>query len=172
MSRPHAASVYLDTSVVSTALISAIPHHNASHRFLAGLVESETTVVFSQILRLEFSQFWFRLPKSSYLDAETVRTFQLRAWDRRSAVREQWMTEGVAQFNALLARFPGFAEAPFDLLTWSLGNDLMARYRLRSHDAVHAATALRSGVLDFASVDGDFRRVPNLRLRLLRDQPT
>ena len=169
MSRPEPTSVYLDTSVVSAASIAAIPHHGACHRFLAELIESEARVVFSQILRLEFSQVWFRLPKSPYLDAEMVRTFRLRAWDRRPAVREQWMAEGATRFTALTTRFHESVEVPFDLPIWSLANELMAHHRLRSHDAVHAATALRSGVLDLASVDADFRRVPNLRLRLLRD---
>lgn len=45
----------------------------------------------------------------------------------------------------------------------------MARYRLRLSDAIHAVAALNAGVLNFATVDGDVRRVPMLRLHLLRD---
>ncbi len=47
--------------------------------------------------------------------------------------------------------------------------DPAARHRLRSHDALHVATALAAGVPDFATVDADFRRVSALRLHLLRD---
>lgn len=172
MRRLAGDAVYLDTSVVGTAMIPAIPHHRACEQFLAEVAERETLVVFSQVLRLEFAQFWYQLPRSAYLDAETVRAFRLGAWDRSTGVRERWMAEGVSRFAVFPFRFRRVVEIPLDVPTWSAGVELMGRHRLRSHDAVHAATALSVGVLDFATVDDDFRRVPNLRLHLLRDAPS
>lgn len=171
MRQPAVDAVYLDTSVVGTAMIPAIPHHQACDRFVAELVERETLVVFSYLLRLEFAQFWYQLPRSPYLDADTVRMFRLGAWDRNTGVRERWMAEGVSRFAVFPFRFRRVIEVPLDVPTWSAGVELMGRYRLRSQDALHAATALSAGIVNLASVDDDFRRVPNLRLHLLRDTP-
>ena len=44
----------------------------------------------------------------------------------------------------------------------------MAQHRLPSHDAIHVATARAAGVRDFVTLDDYFRRVPDLRLWLLR----
>ena len=73
------------------------------------------------------------------------------------------------QFERFLAPFAAIVELPFSLPIRRASIELMARHRLRSHDAIHVATALAAGVPDFASVDSDFRRVPALQLHLLRD---
>ena len=104
-----------------------------------------------------------------YIDAETRRAYRLGAWDRNVVVRERWMAEGANRLETRLARFREVIEIPLDRDIWFASLDLMARYRLRSHDAAHAATAFSIGLVDFATVDGDFQRLPNLRLHLVRD---
>jgi predicted nucleic acid-binding protein len=163
------ATVYLDTSVFVATIVPAVPHHSACVAFCDSLAGGSAKVITSDLMRIEFVQSWFRLPSMSYLDAQTRRDYRMSAWDRNVAVRERWMAEGVARMEALLARFHTTAELPLTLAIWRASVDIMARHRLRSYDAVHVATALLAGVQDFATVDDDFRRVPTLRLNLLRD---
>jgi predicted nucleic acid-binding protein len=81
------------------------------------------------------------------------------------------MREGTAKLDDFLGRFAEVVELPLTPTILSTSVDLMARHRLRSFDAAHTATALLAGVHEFATIDDDFRRVPHLRLRLLRDAP-
>jgi predicted nucleic acid-binding protein len=104
-----------------------------------------------------------------YVDAEMRREYRFGAWDRSVQVRERWMTEGVNRLETLLARFGGVVELSVSLSAWRSSIGLMAFHRLHSNDAIHAATAILAGVVDFATADDDFRRVPNFRLHLLRD---
>ena len=161
--------VCLDTSVIAAYVIPSIAHHAACVQFCDELTRRSTQVYCSDILRIEFSDFWFRLPRTSHLNQSIIRQFRLGAWDRNALVRIQWMEEGVRQFEWFLDKFESVTEVPSAEPIWRASIGLMARYRLRSHDAIHVATALAAGVPDFASVDSDFRRVPTLRLHLLRD---
>jgi predicted nucleic acid-binding protein len=165
------APVFLDTSVLVTALESSIPNYQASATFCQQLVEQGSRVVISQVVRIEFAQAWFRLPANPYLKPETVRQYRLGAWDRNATVREAWLTFGLASLDQLLSRFADLIEVPLNQPIIAAVVPLMARYRLRSLDAVHVATAISTGIVDVASVDEDFRRVPNIRLTLLRDTP-
>lgn len=81
------------------------------------------------------------------------------------------MDDRVKQVEAFLRRFTEIVELPLTAPILTTSITVMARYRPRSYDAVHVASALSVGIADFASVDADFRRVSNLRLRLLRDAP-
>jgi predicted nucleic acid-binding protein len=164
-----AAPVYLDTSVAVTSVESGIPHHRACAAFCDGLRDAGTEVVVSQLVRVEFLNAWFRLSTSPYLQPDTVRRYRLRAWDRDAMVRDSWMVHGVAMFDRFLDSFAATTEVPLNRQIIAASIPLMARHRLRSLDAVHVATALFVGVSDFAAVDEDFRRVPNLRFVLLRD---
>lgn len=169
MTPSRLAAVYMDTNVAVATLVPAIAHHRACAEFCDAVEADQTRVVCSRILHVEFAQVWFRLPTTPYLDAATIREFRLRAWDRNASVRERWMAEGVTRLDDFFLRFAQVVQLPLTEATWRASVGFMARHRLRSHDAIHAATAIRVGVPDFASVDADFRRVPNLRLELLRD---
>jgi predicted nucleic acid-binding protein len=164
--------VFLDTSVVATALVPGIPHHRACADFCEALRQERTRVVYSQILRLEFVQVWSRLPAGLYLPAEVVRTHRLRAWDRNPSIRVAWMAHGVDQLERFVDRFAESLEIPFNLAIWRASVEVMARHRLRSNDAAHVATARIAGLTDLASVDDDFRRATDLRLWLLRNTGT
>ena len=106
------SAVYLDTNVILAALMPAIPHHHACADFCDAVVAGRTRVFCSRVLRLEFGQVWFQLPNSPYLGTEMTRQFRLGAWGRNSAVREQWMAEGVAQLATFFARFDRLVEDP------------------------------------------------------------
>ncbi len=56
MSRAIPTHAYVDTSVVVAAIFPMVPHGAASAAFCDGLADQETTVYFSQVLRLEPSQ--------------------------------------------------------------------------------------------------------------------
>ena len=79
------------------------------------------------------------------------------------------MAFGVQRFEALIARFATVTEVEFDIPIWLASIDIMAQTNLRSHDAIHVATARSAGVRDFATVDAHSRRVPDLNVRLIRD---
>ena len=169
MRRVHLDAVFLDTSAVVCAVQSGIPHHRACRDYCDQLVRDGRRVVISQILRIEFAQTWYRMLATSYVQPQVVPAFRLGAWDRDAAVRETWMAYGFTLLDGLVAGFAGTLEVPIEESVIAASVRIMARHRLRSHDAIHVATALAAGVPDFTSVDSDFRRVPTLRLRLLRD---
>ena len=79
------------------------------------------------------------------------------------------MNAGVRRFEATMARFASLTQVAFDRAIWKQSLDVMVRHRLRSHDAIHVATARSAGVRSFATLDADFRRVPDLDVLLLRE---
>ena len=97
------------------------------------------------------------------------RRFALGRWRHDVAVRERWLEAGIAKFDALVNQFHELYELPIDDRAWRQSASLMARYHLSSYDALHVATAIEFGVLDLATLDGDFTRVKELTIWLLRD---
>ena len=162
------AASYLDTSVVVASTIDGIAGSEACAAFCDRLVDAGSHVFFSQILRLELSQVLARLPKDNQVPLAVRHAYRLDRWDTRVDVRTRWLTDGARRFEDLLVRFAEVSEIAFDPTIWHASLDVMARYRLRSHDAIHVASARAAGVRDFATLDGDFRRVPDLRVLLLR----
>ena len=162
------AAIYLDTSVVVASTIDGIAGSEACAAFCDRLVDASSHVFFSQILRLELSQVLARLPKDNQVPLAVRHAYRLDRWDSRVDVRTRWLTDAAQRFEDLLARFADLSEIAFDPTIWRASLDVMAHFRLRSHDAVHIATARAAGVRDFATLDDDFRRVPDLRVWLLR----
>ena len=80
------------------------------------------------------------------------------------------MADGI-RVEELLSEFNQVFEAPHDLSIWALSVEIMCRYQIKSYDATHVATAMRLGIADFASVDGDFAKVDMLNVSLIRDAP-
>jgi len=76
---------------------------------------------------------------------------------------ERWIN----QYYGLLAKYPNLEWITVDLEIAGLAAQLRARYRLRTPDALQAATAMRSGVPGFISNDKAFRRVEGLETLLL-----
>jgi predicted nucleic acid-binding protein len=78
-------------------------------------------------------------------------------------------THWINQYYGLLARYPNLEWVAVDLEIAALAARFRARYRLRTPDALQAATAVRSGVRGFISNDKAFRRVEGLETLLLDD---
>ena len=75
----------------------------------------------------------------------------------------------VDAYFGLLSAYPHLEWIAPDLQIASLAAQYRARYRLRTPDALQAATAVRSGVRGFLSNDKAFRRVEGFDTLLLDD---
>jgi predicted nucleic acid-binding protein len=75
---------------------------------------------------------------------------------------EQW----VNQYYGLLSRYPNLEWIAPDLEIADLAARFRAKHRLRTPDAIQAATAVRSGVRAFITNDSAFRRVDGLEVLL------
>ncbi len=78
------------------------------------------------------------------------------------------MQRGVAQFDDLMSEFARVFEIPIDPVNRERSASLMACYHLSSYDALHVATALELGIIDFATLDADFTAVAELDVVLLQ----
>lgn len=161
--------VYLDTSVAVAAMFPGLAYFAPSQAFCEELETAESHVVFSEILRLELSQVIVRLPRDPMLPADVRQQFRLSEWDASAAIRAAWLFEGIRRFDALVNRFAVTTEVAFNRDLWLASVTIMARHRLRSHDAIHVATARSVDVRAFVTLDSDFRRVPDLDVHLLRE---
>ncbi len=79
--------------------------------------------------------------------------YQLSRFNSDSMVQQEWMQFGMTEFESLLHTFFVVYEVPYHRAVWQQAFSLMSLYNLRSYDAAHIATALVTGVSDFASVD-------------------
>jgi predicted nucleic acid-binding protein len=69
--------------------------------------------------------------------------------------------------SALLVSFPGMTWISLDLAIADRAASLRARYRVRTPDAIHLATALHAGADLFLTNDRDLRRVQEVRVLLI-----
>jgi predicted nucleic acid-binding protein len=158
---------YLDTSVVTTALLPSINHHSAALEYCRNVAEQRGSVCFSELLRLEYAQFLRIVP--SRLDIATQRAQGVHRWDRQS-VRERWFRRGWDQFDGFTEQFARTTEFGITRNILDTAIDLMVSCNLGSYDAAHVATALASGATEIATVDGHFSRVSHLiAVRIVRD---
>ena len=67
--------VCIDTSVIAAYVVPAIAHHPACVRYCNELSQRNVRIYYSNILRIEFSDFWYRLPRTSLLDPKITRLF-------------------------------------------------------------------------------------------------
>lgn len=173
ISSPLPRDVLLDTGLVVAAINVGSLNSASGRGFADQLVAERTRVHFSQILRLELTEALRKFATIPRRVADTVRRdFQLDHWERSVFVRRRWMRFGVQEFDALLARFDEVNELPFDQSIWLQSITVMTDERLRSHDAIHVATAREYRVPCIATTDDHFLRVNDLDVRLLRDTPS
>lgn len=168
LEEPFPTDIYLDTDVVVKAIVGGMDHSTACLRFCSELAQHESRVYFSQILRLEFSQAFKQLATKAQLPESIRDVFGLDQWSDYM-VRGRWMQFGVSQFAAFLGQFVQVIEFPFRRGIWESSVKIMAFHNLRSHDAIHVATARHLGVKDFATSDNDFQHIDALTVRLIRD---
>ncbi len=163
--------VYLDTSVVVAAIIPGSDHVGPCAAFCNDLVAAGSRIFFSQILRLELSQALLKLAtRRAGLPSDTSAAYRLDDWGADPSVRDRWLRIGVRAFDDLFERFPRVLELPFDVGTWQTSLDVMVAHGLRSHDAIHVATARQLGVPTIATADDHFKRVAGeFELLLIQD---
>lgn len=75
--------------------------------------------------------------------------------------------ERVDAFYSLLSTYPNLTWIPPDLEVADLAARLRARYRLRTPDALQAATAVRSGATGLVTNDPALERVPEFATLVL-----
>jgi predicted nucleic acid-binding protein len=72
-------------------------------------------------------------------------------------------------FRQVLFRTTGLHCLPVDRPVLEQAAQIRASYRLRTPDAIHAATALREGCSQFVTNDPQFRKVPGLSVAVLSE---
>jgi predicted nucleic acid-binding protein len=167
---PGPDDLYLDTSVVVGAIIAGTPHSERARQALTEWANTGGSVYFSQILRAELSQALRNLAsRPGQVPQDTREQFRLDSWSTESAVRERWLQHGVSKFRGFVASFDEVFELPFTTQIWNDSLRVIIDSGLQSIDAIHVATATRNGIRTLATLDDHFRRVPDLRVWLLRD---
>lgn len=141
----------------------------ASGDFCAELIEHESRVYFSQLLRLELAEAIRRLATKQSLPADIREDFHLDSWGTNFFVRQRWMDFGVQQFEDLLDHFAETFELPIRPKTWRSSLSAMVDSQLRAYDAIHVATAREYHIRHFATADGHYLNVPDLRILLTQD---
>jgi predicted nucleic acid-binding protein len=170
LGRPPPHEIYLDTTVLVTAIIRDTPHHTSCAEFCARLIGADSRIYLSQLVRVELPQaFRVLATKKTNLPAHVRLQHRLDDWGTDPAVRRAWLALGISEFEALLQRFYEAYELPWDMQIWQASLQIIEQYGLQSLDATHVATAQRYGLRDLAAVDNDFQRVPALDFWLIRN---
>lgn len=161
-------SCYADTSLLVTALVSNIEHHQAAIDFCNLLIADGATVYISELVRLEFSNSYRRLIGS--LPPDVFREHGLRRWDKSATVRQRWLDRGKESLEDLVLRFERTLEVQLTRELIDEAHRLMGSHNLQSYDAAHVATAIAAGATDLAAVDGHFERADGLvTVHIVRD---
>lgn len=170
INRPLPTEVYLDTSVFVGAIIRGAPHATACSAFCQQLIQAETAVYYSQLVRVELLQAIRRVATTQHnLPAATRTRYHLDRWGSDATVRRAWLQLGMVAFEALLNKLVTTVELPWTIATWQASAQLMIQHGLQASDALHVATAQEQSLSALAAVDDDYRRVPTLDFWLIRD---
>ena len=155
--------------MVVAGILEGSLFYDVAKDFRRALAENDCAVVFSQLLRVELLQAVRQTGTvDGALPGKIRRAYRLQHWGLEFDVRRRWLQHGIDEFDALLPEFREVIEIPITRATWVHSAELMARYQIDSYDALHAATAIKYGVADYATLDADFSRVSELTPWLLR----
>lgn len=110
-----------------------------------------SSIYFFRILRIELAQALRNLVTRQQLPATTRDHFLLDRWEDDLFVLERWFFDGLRRFRLFLSQFDEAVEVGYRLPIWERSVRIMARYQLRSLNALHVATAREIGILDFAT---------------------
>lgn len=152
----------LDTNVVAEALLPTSPSHVECLALFEELGNAESVVVFNELLEVELSQVLFvaaireRHPRKRIKDAATDNRIRPRA--------ARLLTQGRKAWSDLLSTV-AYSRIPLGAVEPDVPK-IMSDYGLESYDAVHAATAMATGVTDILSLDNGFAKVPPATLAL------
>jgi len=159
-------AILLDTTVVVEALLPAEKNHAACVAFFQSAVEAECTLVFNRLLETELCDVLFNLAGQEQ-HGNKWRKARYDGRVRRRASR--LLKDGLRAWGELLDSVPWsrieLSEAS------SLAPDLMAKYGLRSYDAIHAASLFIAEVADVATLDHGFTMLPEAEATIHTTQP-
>lgn len=156
--------LYVDSSLLTAATLAGTHHSQAAAVFFDQLLQPPVRLYFSHLVRYEFLRALERLATSRTLLAPEVRAVHaLDEWDS-AHVRQRWFEFGMQQLDEFVSSIGEVFELPIDQTLYRSALEIMSTYRLNSYDALHVATALRVGLVDFASCDRDFERVEAMRV--------
>lgn len=165
LGEPLPEHVYLDTSIVLACILAGDPQSHLATAFCSDIAQHGAHVYFSHILWLEVANVFKKCATvPGKLAPDLHRSYGLDRWEHDFMVRQRWMAFCEQQLAAFVRQFDTAVELPFRRRTWERSVGIMAYYRLDSHDAIHVATAQEYGLVDFAALDGHFRRVEELEL--------
>jgi predicted nucleic acid-binding protein len=119
------------------------------------LAASKTVIYFNRLLELELAETLYQIALKESHPKDWVRFRH----DGRARRRANRLLQG--GFSAWASLLSAFNHAIFEVE--EVANrvpDLMSRYGLSSYDAVHAATAIESGVGAVLTLDAGFASVP------------
>ncbi len=173
MTVPTAGWIYLDSTILIGAVITGVNHSRAAQAFCRALAEQGRIVAFSSLALLEFGHIVRSLghPRERRrLPIDVAREYGLDRWDSDETVRLRWMTDAVANLNALLEEFAIVYEIPVLPDYWDDAVAMMVRYDLRSFDALHLVTALRNDIEHIASADRHFSIIDGITVHIVRDE--
>lgn len=144
--------------------------------FVDQLIRDKTVIYLSQLVRPELLQALVGIANTPGVLPQGVRrAHKLHRWGDLEHVREQWLQQGLHDFEVLRGDFTAVYEVGVDPELSDASALLMARYNLKSYDALHVASSVVVGVADLATLDTDFMRVAGrepLRVYLIGTVPT
>ncbi len=162
-------NVYLETSIVAAAIIGGSAHSQASRDVCAALSHANSTVYFSRLVRIEVLQILKKYATKDLATPQVREAFRLDQFSRNLIIRQRWLDFGIQQLDVLIRTFYRAYELPIQGQTCQRCMKIMSQHNLDSYDAIHVATAMHNNVRDFVTVDGDFTRVGELKVILVRD---
>lgn len=169
MSPVHA--VYLDTSLVAAAVVQ-LGQHAAVQSFLATLLQADSPVFVSDLVRVELAQAIKAIANDpGAIPERERRKWKLHRWGDLQQVREDWYDYCFANYDTLLAQFVTAEEMALSRGVIESAVELMAAFQIGSNDAIHTATALAAGASTLATLDADFLKlasIPGLTIHVIR----
>jgi predicted nucleic acid-binding protein len=155
-SLPAFTSCYLDTSLLSAAIVGHSAHHPAAQAFCEHLIAADVPIVVSELVYLEYANFLRTLV--GRLPPAVARSHGLHRWERSPPIRERWLGAGMTELDTFMRRFAAVDTLALTQPTIDAARLIMATCNLASYDAAHVVTALSAGASHLAAVDDHFSR--------------
>lgn len=148
---------YLDTSIISFAMMEHTLFHSSSLAYCERLIAERVVVMIAEIHTIEILQALVAIgndPKQ--VQGSIRRQYRLHRWGDEEHVRRRWLNDGFQRYQAFLKRFASvvFLEVtgPVRLTTV----EYMARFKLKSADAMHLALANAAQATVLVTADRDY----------------
>jgi predicted nucleic acid-binding protein len=155
-----ASAVYPDTSILAGAIFPGSLYHRSATVYCDEVIDSDRPVVLSSITRVEYLQALVAIANDlGQLLGRVRRGYRLQHWSNDQVVRQRWLSHGLAEFDTFLHRFARVHFTHVSRIIVADAAGFMARFQIKSNDAIHVATAFQAGARTLATLDADFLRV-------------